>query len=47
MSAMEDLATRSSTKAEGEVKGEKKPSRIKRLWGKLELDVGTVLMMFK
>ncbi|KAH8790225.1 hypothetical protein BGZ57DRAFT_57541 [Hyaloscypha finlandica] len=26
---------------------EKKPSKIKEMWGKLELDMGTVMMMFK
>ena len=25
----------------------KKPSKIKEMWGKLELDMGTVMMMFK
>jgi hypothetical protein len=31
----------------GEEKEEKKPSKWKEIWGKLGLDMGTVLMMFK
>jgi hypothetical protein len=51
-----DFATRQGSKAEGVKTGEqlrpenekpKDPSKIGAIWGKLDLDLGTVLMMFK
>ncbi len=49
---VEDLSTNDEPKIErvktrGAEEEKPKPSKIKELWGKLGLDIGTVLMMFK
>jgi hypothetical protein len=40
-------AERVQSREKKEKDDEKKPSKLKEMWGKLELDMGTVMMMFK
>ena len=47
LSSSHESNTESPEAAGGTEEGKSKPSKVKELWSKLGLDIGTALMMFK